>query len=181
MDKRLHCVAVVVAAFLIGSCTYKTGRQINTAAIDDITIGKTTKQQVESMLGPPNNLNMMPDGEMWMYMTTETNIRGSNFIPYANLFHRESGHNNAQLTVSFNRKGVVTDCAFTTSTSVHTGGFAHNNESIANQVATGKRCGDAAIADAETPPPAPAPAKAAKSGKSKRPPATQAQAQDQAY
>jgi outer membrane protein assembly factor BamE (lipoprotein component of BamABCDE complex) len=165
MNKSRVMTAAFMAAVFCASCSYKTGRDINTAAIDDVIIGQTTKQQVEQMFGPPSNLMMMQNGESWTYATSKMDIRGSNFIPYANLFHRESGHQQASLQVSFDRRGIVTDCAYTTSTAHHQGGLAHNNETVYQQVASGKRCGEAAAAAAEAEPvPAAAPASSARKG-----------------
>lgn len=77
--------------------------------------------------------------------------------PYANWFHRETGHNNESLHISFDHRGIVTDCSYTTTTGVSQTGLAHVNDSMYTQVATGKRCGEAAnaaAAAADRPPPA---------------------------
>ena len=84
--------ATALAVAMLACCTYKTGREINTAAISDVVIGQSNKEQVETWFGPPSNIFMMATGETWIYTSTKTDIRGSTFIPYANLFNHETVH-----------------------------------------------------------------------------------------
>ena len=152
MSKITVSFATALAATMLACCTYKTGREINMAAISDVVIGQSNMEQVETWFGPPSNIFMMATGETWMYTSTKIDIRGSNFIPYANLFNNETDHTSAQLNVSFDRKGIVTDCSYIANASVMQGGIAHNNESIYQQVATGKRCGESSNISADQSP-----------------------------
>jgi hypothetical protein len=66
-----HLVLIVLAGLLLGCAT--AGRPYNTAAVDNIQIGKTTSDEVIAMLGAPVSERKLSNGiHVYDYTYAET-------------------------------------------------------------------------------------------------------------
>jgi outer membrane protein assembly factor BamE (lipoprotein component of BamABCDE complex) len=50
---------IAVLLLLLAGCSVKTGTEFDPGVADQIVIGKTTKKEVQALLGPPSNVTMM--------------------------------------------------------------------------------------------------------------------------
>ena len=101
-------VIVALVAFVSGC--YSSGRKIDQSNIERIQIGKTTKQEVTSLLGAPDQLIRRGNGEVLMrYSYHRMQIHASSFIPIVGLFAGGADTQNQGVTVTVGSDGVVRD------------------------------------------------------------------------
>lgn len=88
-------IFMLIMAILISGCV-EFGHPINQAAVDQIMINQTTKQEIQDMMGKPQGVTIQqtPDGltELWSYHHST-----------ANMFDAEV----TVLQIAFNEQGIV--------------------------------------------------------------------------
>ena len=68
VTQKLFLFFSVMFAFAITGCMPASGVRIETASVDQIVKGKTTKQEVVAMWGQPMMKTFAGDGERWTYV-----------------------------------------------------------------------------------------------------------------
>jgi outer membrane protein assembly factor BamE (lipoprotein component of BamABCDE complex) len=102
---RYALLAVVVMA----GCSSVGNREIaDDSRIAKIEKGKSTKADVEALVGKPTTVDFTDGGlEKWLYVYTTSQMRGASFIPVVGIFAGGSDINSDTLTVLFSKEGIV--------------------------------------------------------------------------
>lgn len=107
--KRWMPLVIVALVAFVSGC-YSSGRKIDQGNIERIQIGKTTKQEVTSLLGAPEQLTRMGNGDMTMtYSYYRVQSHASSFIPIVGAFVGGADTQNQFVTVTVGSDGVVRD------------------------------------------------------------------------
>lgn len=107
MNKSIT-VVVLVFLFAAGCATMGDERIRDTATIDQIEIGVTTKDDVRDMVGYPTKVTFEECGdETWEYVLTKAQTRAASFIPIIGLFAGGMDTQMYTLTVRYDENGVV--------------------------------------------------------------------------
>lgn len=61
------CAVALCMSSIVSGCAMQSGREFDTAYVDQIARGKTTKAEVRSHLGEPISVTTNADGEVWSY------------------------------------------------------------------------------------------------------------------
>lgn len=70
--------------------------------------GKTTMQEVKSMLGSPMNTSFTDSGlEVWTYEISQMSADATSYIPVVSLFAGSSSGTKKELTILFDEKEIV--------------------------------------------------------------------------
>lgn len=86
----------VIMALFLSACAYKTGIEVTQETLNKVQVHKTTKSQVESIIGYPTRKQVLGKNEIWYY-------------DFTSISHNPFGENVDEATViEFNTKGVVT-------------------------------------------------------------------------
>jgi outer membrane protein assembly factor BamE (lipoprotein component of BamABCDE complex) len=100
-------------ACLLTACT-SVGRKIDTAAIDKIEKGKTTRDEVIKLIGSPDNLMPSQDGGVaFTYMHMKVKPKATTFIPVVGAFAGGADMKSEHLMIAFGPDGVVKDVVST--------------------------------------------------------------------
>jgi hypothetical protein len=98
----------MIVVFL-GAC-WTTGRRIDQGNIDRVQIGKTTKEEVLRVLGPPDQVMRSGSGETtMMYNYYRMQMQPSNFIPIVGPFIGGTNTQNQMVMVIVGSDGIVRD------------------------------------------------------------------------
>lgn len=92
-------LAIMIGTFLLSGCA-TAGQKFSAAAAKKIEIGKTTKQELRSMLGPPWRMGLEDGQETWTY----------GYYRY-HIFKPEQS---TDLIVRFEKAGIVASYSFST-------------------------------------------------------------------
>ncbi len=122
----LILLSVFVGTLLSVGCVYKSGNQriADDKLVEQIEVGKSTKADVERLLGRPISITKTAfDGtamlslplagvaknqETWLYTCMQSRVDGRVFIPYAGFaFVNKTNVLMCTVAVSFNEAGVV--------------------------------------------------------------------------
>lgn len=123
---KLHRAALAISfsflAYLCGCYSSSTGTKMDTNQVSKIEKGKTTRKEVEAMLGTPSHVAMMAEGRRVMtYHFNETNarVKGQSFIPFYGAFGGGSKMDSHQqaLQINLDKNGIVEDYEFNDNTS----------------------------------------------------------------
>ena len=107
MKVLIRCAAIGVLALAIWGCA-TAGRKIDQAAVEKIQKGQTTKAEVKSLIGAPDQVMKDGDGnETWTYMYVRAVVKGESFIPVVGAFAGGSKTQNQMTIVHFDSNGVV--------------------------------------------------------------------------
>ncbi len=104
---------IILALLLVlcsNACSSSEGAVsiLDPAKTNQIFVGKTTKNQVRSILGEPEEVLLTsPSNENWLYTTTRARTSGLAFIPLLPLFTGVSEQQENTLTIEFGPNGVV--------------------------------------------------------------------------
>ena len=98
-----------------GSST--VGTKMDQQQVSKIVKGKTTRQEVEAMLGTPTQVMMQPEGKramMYHFSATDTSIKGASFIPIYGAFGGGAKATSQQqsLQINLDKNGIVEDYEF---------------------------------------------------------------------
>jgi outer membrane protein assembly factor BamE (lipoprotein component of BamABCDE complex) len=70
--------------------------------------GKTTKEEARILLGDPNHITIMPNGEeIWVYSYTRATARPTAFIPIVGLFAGGADVKGKTISLIFDANGVI--------------------------------------------------------------------------
>jgi outer membrane protein assembly factor BamE (lipoprotein component of BamABCDE complex) len=110
MRHKMGLVFVIVTvAFLAGGC-FSMGRKVDLNRVDEIKVGKTTRQQVISMLGTPSTVMRQSGGDSTlMYSYCKTQMSAVNFIPIVGLFCGSADTQTQTVTIRVGPDGIVRD------------------------------------------------------------------------
>lgn len=96
----------MVALLLVGcasSGNKRLQKETETSMQSKIKEGSTTKMQVKTMLGSPENVSFTDGGkEIWKYAFAKVKVDGKTFIPFYGLFHNGTSGTKKELTILFN-------------------------------------------------------------------------------
>jgi len=116
MKKILILAGIVLASNMMACSTYFGNVQATDQTIvDNIKIGKTTKDEVHRLLGQSTNITKRNALEIWTYSYTQANIVAKAYMPFANLAGEppivlQPGN----LTIAFNKSGIAENIASST-------------------------------------------------------------------
>jgi outer membrane protein assembly factor BamE (lipoprotein component of BamABCDE complex) len=111
---------LLLSLLVIAGCASVGNRALRTETSQTldakIVEGKTTKQEVRTMFGSPQNTSFTDSGlEIYHYEFSELESKAVNFVPVVNLFARGFDGTKKTLTVLFDRDDVVTRYSMETS------------------------------------------------------------------
>ena len=77
----------IVLSFLAISGCFSSGTKVDQSTVSKFEIGETTKSEVISALGDPNNSTIKSDGTSSItYTYVQAQTKAASFIPYVGLF-----------------------------------------------------------------------------------------------
>jgi outer membrane protein assembly factor BamE (lipoprotein component of BamABCDE complex) len=140
------CLLLILAGCV--SQTSETGTKLDATKVAQIKKGITTRAEVEALLGPPTNVDMMAEGKRVLsYNYTQNQVNAhptaTAFIPGASLFtstaQADAKMQMQTLQVMVNAAGIVDDYEFsdnTTNTTANVGGgLLNGNQSTTSNSA----------------------------------------------
>jgi len=100
---------VLVLSVLLAGCASSGDKRItDDEIVSKIERGKSTKTQVEELIGKPTQVDFTDAGfEKWVYAYTKAQVRGTNFIPLAGMFVGGTDIKTNYLTIQFSKEGIV--------------------------------------------------------------------------
>lgn len=113
---------LLIAVLTIYGCASSGNASIkNHDLIDQIQMGKSTKDDVRRLLGEPNSVSrsssqiadpsnpaqMLTLVEWWSYVHASTQTDAKSFIPFLGPFLYGASHESEQFTAGFDQKGLV--------------------------------------------------------------------------
>ena len=99
--------SIMISIIMLGNCL-STGKMIKGQDIDKIIEKKTTRPEVESILGKPSSTSSSAGFTTYSYAGCQSN--GLYWIPILGLFLGSTECNNA--SVSFDKDGIVNSKSF---------------------------------------------------------------------
>ena len=100
----------------MGSSSIKN--ESNAKLSQKIVKGQTTESQILQMFGKPTSKEFAGNGDPeWTYTRNTTHNGVLAYVPVVGLFAHAQTENDKQLTILFNKKGIVKNWAFANSTS----------------------------------------------------------------
>lgn len=114
MLKKITASSMLVATLLLGTgCAVKTGNEnlgtMEKSELDTkIVKGKSTKQDVKTLLGDPDRTDFDNNSlEKWTYLHTRKDAKFVNYVPVANWFVAGTNDTTKSLVIVFEESGVV--------------------------------------------------------------------------
>ena len=106
-------IALAASILLFTGCAFKTGNEqlgaFDKADIEQKIIkSKSTKSDVRTLLGDPNNTDFDAYGfEKWTYKHTRNEVKAASYIPFVNWFAAGTNDTTRTIVVLFDESGVV--------------------------------------------------------------------------
>jgi outer membrane protein assembly factor BamE (lipoprotein component of BamABCDE complex) len=103
-------LVLFAAIMLAGGCIHTMGSRNleDPLIISKIEKGKSTKQDVQNLIGPPMSVSFNDKREeIWVYMRMKSTVRSTTFIPVVGLFDGGNDMTMHQVTIVFDLNGVV--------------------------------------------------------------------------
>jgi hypothetical protein len=112
----------LIAVLALAGCASSGNASIkNKELLDQVHIGKSTKDDVRRLLGEPNSISRMASQvpnpsdpsqmlmlvEWWSYMHASSQTDARSFIPFVGFLLGGSSHESEQFTTGFDQKGLV--------------------------------------------------------------------------
>ncbi len=116
--KLLPLLIMILLTSGLSACSTNSGsvRATDQSVINKIKIGKTTKEEVRSLMGDTSNIMRHSNNEVWTYQYQQTDIGAKTFIPFANLVGESSVSVKISiLIITFDANGIVQDVISNTS------------------------------------------------------------------
>lgn len=86
------------------------GHKIEEAKVDQIHKGESTKDDVQSLLGSPDQMTRDGSGKIiWSYHYAHSSVKGQTFIPYYGIFAGGAKVQTQLVSVTFDPDGRVED------------------------------------------------------------------------
>jgi outer membrane protein assembly factor BamE (lipoprotein component of BamABCDE complex) len=112
---------LIVVLSLAGCASTGNANVKNQELIDQIQMGKSTKNDVRRLLGEPNGISrsssqvanpadpklMLTLVEWWSYIHASSETDAASFIPFVGMFVGSTTHESTQFTAGFDQKGIV--------------------------------------------------------------------------
>jgi outer membrane protein assembly factor BamE (lipoprotein component of BamABCDE complex) len=80
-----------------------------TASVDQIIVGTTTRDQVRATFGAPESTAQVGPAEMWMYLFQRNAMNAATFMPGVGVLAGRSDVTTVAMSVSFDQNGVATN------------------------------------------------------------------------
>lgn len=113
MTKVLTLSLLTAGVLLVSGCAVKAGNEtlgkMEKTQIDSkIVKGKTTKEEIKSIMGDPDRTDFDNNGnEKWIYVHIRRDAKAVNFIPIVSMFVKGTNDTTKTLIVLFNEDGTV--------------------------------------------------------------------------
>ena len=123
MKKIALFLMLAVSMTALAGCGASEGNsaiknESNAKLSQKIVKGQTTESQIIQMFGKPTKKEFAGNGDPeWTYSRTATHNGILAYVPVVGLFAHAQTENNKNLTILFNKKGIVKNWAFANSTS----------------------------------------------------------------
>ncbi|HQS67875.1 MAG TPA: hypothetical protein PLM93_11880 [Sulfuricurvum sp.] len=107
--------AVLAGVLLMSGCAATAGNQklgsMEKSQLNaGIVKGKSTKQDVEALLGQTDKVTTTKDGgEIWTYSFARSSLKPAAYIPLVNLFYTGTNDTTKVVVAEFDANGVVKD------------------------------------------------------------------------
>ncbi len=108
--RRASAVLLAILIPLVASCSHKGGviAILDKTVTDRIVSGKSTKNDVRSLLGEPTEI-LFPSSvnENWVYIADSSDTSGLVFVPFVAAFTSVNEQHEYSLTIEFDKRGIV--------------------------------------------------------------------------
>lgn len=106
---RLYSFSLIMGFLLIQACASSGNPKVaDFNPSTQVEYGKTTKQEIQTMLGEPNARRYGADGkEVWVYSYAQAQARPATFIPVVGLFAGGMDGSAKKLIFAFDEKGIL--------------------------------------------------------------------------
>ena len=106
--------AICISALAFSGCAHTHGKKVDSAAVNQIQKGVTTKAELIARLGEPNSSTQRGDGgEMLMWRYTESQANAATYVPVVWMFAGSRSNKATVLSVLIGADGKVEDFSFT--------------------------------------------------------------------
>lgn len=103
----IFCAAIALILMGLAGCA-SIGRPIDQAAADKIVKGQTTREQVGMMLGSPDRITKLGNGDtMYSYSYTRASAKPASFIPIVGAFAGGANVQHQMIMVTFGPDNIV--------------------------------------------------------------------------
>lgn len=120
--KNLSVLIVVLMA--LAGCAVSGGKKIDQEALDQIKVGETTKAQVTELMGAPQQVTRLGNGDsIFTYVYVRSAAKAESYIPIVGMFAGGSTSESETATITFGSDNVVKDIAIAQSTSEMSSGI----------------------------------------------------------
>lgn len=111
MSLKEIAAAFVAASLLIGCGPETQGTQAITdsARVDQIIVGTTTREQVRATFGAPESVSQLGGNEFWFYRFQRDSMNAASFVPVAQVVAGRMQSEYVNMHVTFDQRGVVTN------------------------------------------------------------------------
>ena len=105
----MKIMVLIISCLMLISCTTVGNKEItDSSKTSQIIEGKTTKADVLALLGEPNHVSNMLDGqEVWLYSYGRFTTRPATYIPIVGLFAGGGDMKTKSLSLIFDEKGIL--------------------------------------------------------------------------
>ena len=101
-------ISIALSLLVIGCATY--GRKLDQSKVDQIEKGKTTRQEVLSLIGSPDQMTRDGNGNVTLtYMFVRATAKPASYIPIVGAFAGGANVQNQMVMVTVGPDGVVSD------------------------------------------------------------------------
>ncbi len=114
MKRHLILAALIAVAGMATGCATSSGTKVEASSLTFIQKGKTTKSELVSKLGQPDETGVDSNGKetvSWIHSNSRTDAK--TFIPIAGAFIGGATSENTTLKVILDKRGVVSDYEYT--------------------------------------------------------------------
>ncbi len=114
MKRHLILAALIAVAGMATGCATSSGTKVEASSLSFIQKGKTTKSELVSKLGQPDETGVDSNGKetvSWIHSNSRTDAK--TFIPIAGAFIGGATSENTALKVILDKRGVVSDYEYT--------------------------------------------------------------------
>ncbi len=114
MKRHLILAALIAVAGMATGCATSSGTKVEASSLSFIQKGKTTKSELVSKLGQPDETGVDSNGKetvSWIHSNSRTDAK--TFIPIAGAFIGGATSENTTLKVILDKRGVVSDYEYT--------------------------------------------------------------------
>ena len=114
MKRHLILAALIAVAGMATGCATSSGTKVEASSLSFIQKGKTTKSELVSKLGQPDETGVDSNGKetvSWIHSNSRTDAK--TFIPIAGMFIGGATTDSTTLKVILDKRGVVSDYEYT--------------------------------------------------------------------